>query len=87
MLEKMLGNNTTVVNSNKRASRAIATLREIWAAEPLRTQGDIHTLLTNLSWRWPLRIYTKEQVETKSIALGEWLRENLRVRGSEEVKL
>ena len=75
-LEKMMGNNPEQAKRNRQATKAISVLLEIWALDPVRRKGDIETLLHNQQhWQWPIKRYSKEELETKSLELGEWLRE------------
>lgn len=74
-LEKMLGNDPEQVKRNRQAQRAIATLLDVWTADPARRKVDIETLLHNQTrWQWPIQKYSREELEAKSAALGEWLR-------------
>ena len=73
--EKIMGNDPEQAKRNRQATRAITALLEVWALDPARRKGDIETLLHNQQhWQWPINRYSREELETKSIALGEWLR-------------
>lgn len=74
-LERMLGNDVEKTRRDRRAARAIAALREIWMEDPRRRSSDISSLLQGIEWRWPLGIYTPEQLAEKEASLRQMLRE------------
>lgn len=74
--EKLLGNDPEAAKRNRQATKAIATLLDVWTIDPQRRKGDIETLLHNQTrWQWPIKRYSREELVVKSKELGEFIRE------------
>lgn len=85
LLEKITGGDPHLALRNRRVRRAIQTIRHAWAEEKGRSQADINDLLSGSpEWRWPLRIYTSEELKSREERMKAELNINRNIRLSPE---
>lgn len=81
LLERLAGGDPHKALRNRRVRCAIKTIRHAWVEEQGRAQSDLHDLLSGTTeWRWPLRVYTPENLKLKEEHMKAELSKNRNLR-------